>query len=256
MEDGMKAKKCPVCGYLNKVSSTVCSGCKANILKVRITEENAEAAGSGESAVSGTGSGDSAAIKKSSAECANTGETVATCKSATYLKRCPSCGMTWPYATAKCNSCGTSLAGQRPIRAADVQKPVSERTEQTADHPAAGTSPAVETEKKKVLFTLRSEDGLCEIYLSEGDEVVIGRSGAGADYLKEKSFVSGRHASVEVKNGEIIITHIGKTNPTLVNKKAITPEIPYLLNAGDLIELGAREGQGFIPNIGYFRVVQ
>jgi len=266
----MKIKKCPYCGSSNKVSSTICDNCKRNIMSVRPTDDSAEnssgnAGGNSSANTSMSGSNTSYRASEnisntsdsaSAAAGTNTGSGSCVGGSA-YLKRCPSCGMTWPYATAKCNSCGTSLAGQRPISAADVQKLVSDRNTQGVGNPNTGSTPvtAAQTEEKKILYTLRSEDGQFEIPLSDGDDIIIGRGGVGAEYLKEKSFVSGRHARVEVKNGTLLITHIGKTNPTLVNKKMIEPEKPYPLKAGELIELGAREGQGYIPNIGYFRVV-
>ena len=264
----MKIKKCPYCGSSNKVSSTICDNCKRNIMSVRPTEEVEEQKADSSARNAAENASEDASKNVSENSSGNTSDGASSVVGmnaaggscvggSAYLKRCPSCGMTWPYATAKCNSCGTSLAGQRPISAADVQKLVSDRNTQGVGNPNTGSTPvtAAQTEEKKILYTLRSEDGQFEIPLSDGDDIIIGRGGVGAEYLKEKSFVSGRHARVEVKNGTLLITHIGKTNPTLVNKKMIEPEKPYPLKAGELIELGAREGQGYIPNIGYFRVV-
>ena len=103
-------------------------------------------------------------------------------------------------------------------------------------------------------YVLRSEDGQTELTIHPGDELTLGRGYEFAPYLAEKLFVSTRHAIISLLEGRLRIMHIGNTNPTLVNGKRIEREKLYPLRDGDMIALGAQEGQAHVPKAAYLRV--
>ncbi|MBV6459360.1 MAG: hypothetical protein HONBIEJF_02506 [Fimbriimonadaceae bacterium] len=60
-------------------------------------------------------------------------------------------------------------------------------------------------------------------------------------------YVSGRHGTIEVVNGEVFLTDTGSTNGTVVNDAKLPANQRTLLQPGDIIKLGQLELQ-VIPN--------
>lgn len=80
------------------------------------------------------------------------------------------------------------------------------------------------------------EDRVVEkFWLQEGDKVHIGR-GKTADVNLDNTAVSRRHAIMEMKDGEFILTDLKSTNGTRVNGKKINA--PTRVTPTDRIEIG------------------
>ena len=160
-----------------------------------------------------------------------------------FGRKCTRCGKIQPYQKSRCE-CGMLLLICPPYPAGN--------DENTADSLTDAISEPLLS--KQILFTLRSEDGRCEIPLYLKDNLTLGRKETGAEYLSDKSFVSSRHARIRITDGGVLLEHIGSTNPTLVNGKEIMPNVPILLEPGDLVVFGAREGQDYCNQAAYFRL--
>ena len=240
----MKGKKCPACGTVNKVSNIVCSACREDLLRVPVTECDAAPARASASRGGGSSSGQVAG-ESAPAE-------------GGFRRKCPDCGKLWPYSKTRCE-CGRSLftvpvykRSEKP-NSQEMDAQAAESTpEETPVTDAPGEQP---TPVGEYNYYLRAEDGKCEIPLPVGEEVVVGRSAAGAEYLKEKAFVSSEHAKFTAYEEGIVIEHIGHTNPTQVNGIELEPNVPYQTQAGDLIVMGVRNHQGYHPSIAYFRLM-
>ena len=124
-----------------------------------------------------------------------------------YGKICPECGKKWPYAQRKCD-CGKNLM---------TVLPTSFTEEAKAKIVTSGIQTEAAAPKSSCRYLLRSEDGRCHVELKDGGEVIIGRTGLAANYLSFKGFVSKEHLKVTRLGDEIVVEHIGSTNPTLVN---------------------------------------
>ena len=183
-----------------------------------------------------------------------------------YGRKCPNCGSIHSYREKRC-SCGMLLLTQPPVllNGCEEQKTGQKedrKEEQNTEHKNGQNYGQKEeqnpepNEEQKELYKLCTEDGLFSISLAEGDEFIVGRKNAGGKYLQDKSYVSGMHVKIKVSGGEVMMTHIGKTNPTLVNGRMIEPDKPIRLSPGDFIALGAKEGQGIHKEVGYFRLTQ
>ena len=245
----MKCKICPVCGKINIVSRILCDECREDLMQVvpcNLPEgESLPEDGSAKEAVV-PGIGDTSPEKDLSSSDNSFGKATEDRtedrekKGATekYGRKCPNCGSIHSYREKRC-SCGMLLLTQPPVLLNGCEEQNPEQNEEP-----------------KELYKLCTEDGLFSISLAEGDEFIVGRKNAGGKYLQDKSYVSGMHVKIKVSGGEVIMTHIGKTNPTLVNGRMIEPDKPIRLSPGDFIALGAKEGQGIHKEVGYFRLTQ
>ena len=216
----------------------MCSACREDLLRVPVSEcgemvpQKTETSGVAEKPVAG--GVPSAGSEKEGAETFGG-----------FKRKCPDCGKLWPYSRSRCD-CGRSLL------TVGVYKPEEDNaSDKQIDAPTEQPTDVVLSR-----FYLRSEDGKCEIRLPLGEETIVGRSGAGADYLAEKAFVSSGHAKFTAYEEGIVIEHIGHTNPTQVNNIELERNIPYRIEPGDLIVMGARDRQGYHPSIAYFRLVE
>jgi hypothetical protein len=249
----MKGKKCPACGTVNKISNIVCTSCKEDLLRVPVTECDAASRGA-QTAQGASGAQGGVA----------TG----------FQRKCPDCGKLWPYSKTRCE-CGKSLFTVPVYSKSESETPSEDGERAASSKEAAGSKEAAAgrratasptdtgaAEKQKqptsvgrYNFFLRSEDGKCEIPLPVGEEIIVGREGAGAEYLKDKAFVSSAHVKFTAYEEGIVIEHIGHTNPTQVNGIELEPNVPYQTQEGDLIVLGVRNKQGYHPSIAYFRLM-
>ena len=243
----MKGKKCPACGTVNKVSNIVCSACREDLLRVPVTECDAAPVGVTSRAKNGPEEASGAA-----------GQGEAVKPGGGFQRKCPDCGKLWPYSKTRCE-CGRSLFTVPVYKRSE--EPNSQETDAQAAESTPGETPVTDAPSEQPTpvgeynYYLRSEDGKCEIPLPVGEEVIVGRSAAGAEYLKEKAFVSSEHAKFTAYEEGIVIEHIGHTNPTQVNGIELEPSVPYQTQAGDLIVMGVRNKQGYHPSIAYFRLM-
>ena len=227
----MKCKICPVCGKVNKVSAILCEGCSEDLMQV-IPSLAPEGFVNPDPATPDSGVNREEDSTAQNCQVPNGPEpddagnkAGRTASGMRFGRKCPVCGKISPYREAKC-SCGTLLLTAPPVK--------------------------LEEKKPAVIAILQSEDGKCRVSLTQNDERILGRKADGGEYLCEKPFVSANHLKVTVKDGEVYITHIGRTNPTLVNGRMIEPEKPFHLSEGDVIALGAREGQSMQSEAAYF----
>lgn len=214
----MKLKRCPVCGKTNPLSCRICTdnSCGTSLLNAEIIDAEKD--------------NDRDVLPAEDIASDTTDKLTAP---SLAMRKCPNCGRILPYKIKKCD-CGASMIAVPPL---------------------ASTPPATQSQDQ-YYFVLRSEDGKCELKLKDGDDIILGRNAACADYLSTKRFVSGNHARFRVSGRIITIEHIGRTNPTLVNEKIIELNAPYSLNDGDLVSMGAQPGQKISDLIGYFRIFE
>lgn len=101
-------------------------------------------------------------------------------------------------------------------------------------------------------YYLADFSGLFKIDICNNRELVLGRDGCGKEFFVNKLYVSRRHLSVFQKDDKIIVTDLSSKNGTLLNGKAIKPDVPVSVYEGDRITLGAKEDQDAISNAVYF----
>ncbi len=239
----MKGKCCPNCKKWNKPSDIICPECGEDLLRVKLQEIKEDSAGELQKEFSSEELHEEISAEKIKEENQNessqTGE-----ESMVYARICRVCSRAWPYSESKCCNCGTSLECEIPVL---LSPSVLSGSVIPIDSDEVSESP-------KPLYSFCSDDGFFQTNLSEGDEIILGRESCGAEYMKNKDFVSRMHAKLSVVKGELLITHIGSSNPTLVNGRAIEKDKPFRIQAGDQIALGARERQGYNENIAYFHI--
>lgn len=233
-------KICPSCGKSNPLSNRYCDNpaCGASLLRVTPTVP-------GVVPVENRTPVSTCVPESTPVQQEPTPSVAVGTSSRKYVKVCPECGKVCKPIANRCE-CGRHLFDITPTIADESQKMNAET------HRPAQSSPV----QNHASYMLRSEDGRLELLLPEGEEVVIGREGLGADYLAPKGFVGRRHLLVLQKDGFVTITHISKTNPTLVNDKEIESNKPFKVNDNDLIVLGAQEGQPPVQYAAYFRLIR
>ena len=116
---------------------------------------------------------------------------------------------------------------------------------------AEKTIPPYETEEE-ITYILEALVGSFSYEVKAGS-VLIGREHEMKDYLSDKNYVSREHARLTMDSSGLFIEHIGKTNPTFVNNKAVKRK---RLQIGDVIGLaGIIESDGkYQKGAAYFKV--
>ncbi|MDR2132488.1 MAG: FHA domain-containing protein [Clostridiales Family XIII bacterium] len=129
------------------------------------------------------------------------------------------CGAENAPQARKCSSCGEDISDVRATEREAVAKPPS--------------SPVV----------LRAFDGSFSFAVTK-PVTIIGRECEMGEYLKDKTYVSRKHAKVTVVEGEVYIENLSGTNRTFVNDAAIPSDAPTLLKNGDEVGLGGKSMNG------------
>lgn len=88
-------------------------------------------------------------------------------------------------------------------------------------------------EGRLLLRVSTSEDKGRALRLSEGSEARIGRDGNWADLKLKSSKVSGRHAKVRLRNGEIELMDCFSTNGTSIGQNRLRADNWYKLKSGE-----------------------
>lgn len=215
----MLVKICARCGTKNPASGVYClrEDCEESLMAVPVTED----AGAPGGAPPAGDAGKPAAPAKAGLKA---------------FRLCPRCGRRVRANTYRCE-CGESLYG--------IPLAAGEKAESPARQARNGVS-----------YMLRSEDGRLEIPVPPEGECVVGREGAGADYLANRLYVSRRHLSLRREDGLVTVTDAGSKNCTLLNGVSLEPGKPCRIAEGDLLSLGAREGQGMTENAAYLRLMK
>ena len=80
------------------------------------------------------------------------------------------------------------------------------------------------------------------IRLVIGDGAIIGRRGSYAQAFAGQGYVSGNHARLQYNAcGQFEIVDLGSTNGTFVNGQQLTPNMPRVVNVGDIVKFANLE---------------
>ncbi len=198
-----KYKICPnpSCGKHNKSSAIECAWCETDLSGVKPTDDATEAARS----------------QTESNETDETGDQRPLPNSGNMIRLCESCGTKNAANARKCSSCGEDIS--------DVV-------------PTAEDSDAIsEQESVKSRFTIISVDDNCSFEIPEG-KTIIGREEGLKEYLSGKTYVSRKHAELDLTDGILAIRNLSGTNYTYVNNNRISDQNPVVIHDGDEIGLG------------------
>ena len=80
------------------------------------------------------------------------------------------------------------------------------------------------------------------IRLGIGDGAIIGRRGSYAQAFAGQGYVSGNHARLQYNAcGQFEVVDLGSTNGTFVNGQQLTPNMPRVVNVGDIVKFANLE---------------
>lgn len=127
------------------------------------------------------------------------------------------CGAKNPANARKCSSCGEDISDITP------------------------TPDTEEAAAPQLSFILSSLDGQYA-YRITGDSVTIGREHEMREYLAQKAFVSRQQAQLTIRDGQLFIENLSRTNFTYVNNRRIAEKTP--LQDGDELGLGGTNLNG------------
>lgn len=130
------------------------------------------------------------------------------------IKLCD-CGAENPPQSRKCVSCGEDISD---IRATESKAGVM---------------------SSKLSAILRAFDASFSFTITK-PVTVVGRESEMSDYLREKTYVSRKHAKLTIANGEVYIENLSSTNHTFVNNVLIPSDAPTPLKNGDEVGLGGK----------------
>lgn len=146
-------------------------------------------------------------------------DAVTAVESSKLVKVCDSCGYHNPTNARKCSNCGEDISEIIPT-GAEAKPRESDIT---------------------INIALCSVDGSFAFQIPAG-ETVIGREAAMAEYLSEKYYVSRQHCRFILKDNNLVVENLSRTNYTYVNNQRIDGEVQ--LNDGDEIGLGGNQVNG------------
>jgi FHA domain-containing protein/zinc ribbon protein len=133
------------------------------------------------------------------------------------MEKCPACGADVRSQDKFCWNCGRSLRTASP----------SPQPEQTPSWSSA-----------RLVVTTSAGEVLQE-YLLDKAAVTIGRVAPADIVLFKDKLVSRRHASVRYEQGHYVLRDERSANGTSVNGEHLEELVPYLLQDGDQVEIGA-----------------
>lgn len=80
------------------------------------------------------------------------------------------------------------------------------------------------------------------IRLGIGDGAIIGRRGSYAQAFAGQGYVSGNHARLQYNAcGQFEVVDLGSTNGTFVNGQQLAPNMPKVVNVGDIVKFANLE---------------
>lgn len=129
---------------------------------------------------------------------------------------CQVCGDTYPTGTVQCERDGNPLVGQRATAAPNAVQHGADRNDAETAVGAPGNAPGT------IAFRLSGSG----VDVTVTDEVRIGRDPIWsplASQLADRDVVSGRHATVRVRDGRLLVTDEGSTNGTLIDGQPCQP---------------------------------
>jgi len=197
--------KCPECGFENPEGLKYCENCGAELPQVAVAEEEE-----------------------------SVGEKI----------KCPHCGNLNDPNNKVCFVCGMPLgAEQKP--AEPVTEPEQPPAEAEAPKPTVTPAPPPAAILGKVKLVVEQGMVIGKQFLLNDPEILIGRLDEEDNIFpdidltdQDEGYVSRSHAKIEIKEDKMFITHLSKTNPTLLNKKPIPENTPTEFKVGDTIKVG------------------
>lgn len=148
--------------------------------------------------------------------------------SSRMVRICEECGVKNEANSRKCVSCGEDISMVIPIPDEDGEK----------------------------VFSLASLDGEFTYQISQENPVVIGRENEMQDYLKDKFYVSRKHAELSVKQDKLYVKSLSNAiNGTHINSVTILPNEEIELNVGDIVGLGGNNPDNQ-KEAAYFKVIK
>lgn len=80
------------------------------------------------------------------------------------------------------------------------------------------------------------------IRLGIGEGAIIGRRGSYAQVFAGQGYVSGNHARLQYNaSGQFEVVDLGSTNGTFVNGQQLAPNMPRVVNVGDIVKFANLE---------------
>ena len=179
-------------------------------------------------------------------------------------KICPHCGQHNPATAFDCESCYTDLtavrvtdeesekASQQPaaISARMVRicescgfaNPANARKCQSCKEDISDVTPTEEKASQPLHYRLASLDDQYAYELNPG-KTVIGREETMSEYLKDKMYVSRRHAELTLEDGKLTVLNLSRSNYTFVNNERCVADAVEL-HDGDELALGGNSRNG------------
>ncbi len=159
------------------------------------------------------------------------------------VKICPNCKHENKEDAAYCTRCGTALVSDRP----DIvtTRPVTdEEIARVAETGAPPARPDLRSGQAVVALFVTGQKR--PILLEKRDEILLGREPmrpGEPPVLDPKQGiqlgVSRHHASINFTDGVYAVKDLDSTNGTFLNGKKLLAQLPYMLQSGDQLRLGA-----------------
>lgn len=156
---------------------------------------------------------------------------------------CVECGASQFEGTLFCSECGKSLI--EPAEQHFNVLPFSKSSRRSLPPPIEGYKLTPASAPKEITLVVPgSQRRLTTKVL---DKALIGRSDDNAelgpdidlsDHDAIEKGVSRVHAALQLTDRGLVLVDLGSTNGTVLNRKLITPEKPFLLKSGDEIRFG------------------
>ena len=146
------------------------------------------------------------------------------------VKICPSCGYKNQPGNSMCDICNADISGVTPVDE-DAKAQKAPEAEQKSE-PVVNSSSTVLERRNILKFAAADGSGS----FSVSGEAVIGREGAGVEYLSSHMTVSRRHARLNY-NGTWTIEDLNSSNGTYVNERRLEPGEKAQIKQGDRVSL-------------------
>jgi pSer/pThr/pTyr-binding forkhead associated (FHA) protein len=157
---------------------------------------------------------------------------------------CPICHKKEYVGVLFCSECGTQLVSTEQDKIDEVMSEPGIMEQEISVDTSTLSDPWMENDSLFSLVILETGD---IIQIANREETTLGRISEGqpiipdidlSAYSAYETGVSRLHASLKVKDDQIIIIDLASANGTRVNGKKIPPNIPEPVNNGDVLTLG------------------
>jgi hypothetical protein len=165
----------------------------------------------------------------------------------THMLKCPACGFGLRPGTLFCSECGVYLPPEGPL----PTEPLPEE-----ELPKSQVGPEALVDKHDDVESLETAMALCivivrsnrqALFLLPIDEISLGRRDASYSVFPDLDLtpdgglaegVSRKHAKIYQRGNRFLVEDVGSANGTYLNNQRITPNLPYVLQEGDMLQLG------------------